>query len=280
VSDLASAWDPAPIVLVGAGLSLLVFVRALLRLRRRGRTDHAGWSRLALFLLALAVGTLPLVSPLDEIGDSELLSAHMLQHVLIADVAPALALVALRGPLLFFVVSPVLLRPLAHRHGLRRLLAFLLRPAVSLSIWMIVIASWHVPAAYDFALGHEAVHDLEHLTFILAGLLVWMQIVDPARRAHWQHSQRLGYMLLLVGASGALATVLAAARVPLYPAYAQPGRHLLGLSALHDQRLAGLTMLAEQVASLSVCWALLLRSRTRPTQTRLESALNTHPARM
>jgi hypothetical protein len=42
--------------------------------------------------------------PLDEAGDGYLLSAHMLQHVLIGDAAPALALVALRGPLLFFLL--------------------------------------------------------------------------------------------------------------------------------------------------------------------------------
>src|SRR5439155_3338015 len=147
---------------------------------------------LLLFLIAVALGTLPLVSPLDEVGDSYLLSGHMLQHVLIGDAAPALALVALRGPLLFFLIPAAVLAPLARLHTLRRLLAFLLHPVTSLAVWMLVIAGWHVPVAYDYALRNQTVHDLEHLSFIVAGLFVWMQIVDPARRRHLSLTQRLG----------------------------------------------------------------------------------------
>jgi cytochrome c oxidase assembly factor CtaG len=261
VTDLATAWNPEPMVLVGSWLLLVAFLRAFRRLRLRGRTDHAGWPRLFLFLLALLLGTLPLVSPLDEIGDSDLLSAHMLQHVLIGDAAPALALVALRGPLLFLLVSPALLRRLARRDRLRRIFAFLTCPRVSLGVWMLVIAGWHIPAAYDFALSHESVHHLEHASFVFAGVLVWMQIVDPARRRHLENAQRLGYMLVLVGAGTVLAAVLAYAP-PLYPAYVRPGPRLLGLSPSSDQQLAGLVMLAEQVVVFAICGAFLLAART------------------
>ena len=67
----------------------------------------------------LAVGVLPLVSPLDAAGDQYLLSAHMLQHVLIGDLAPLLLVLAVRGPLVFFLVPPSLLRPLARSRRLR-----------------------------------------------------------------------------------------------------------------------------------------------------------------
>jgi len=261
VDGLASAWDPAPVVLGGAGLTLLLFVRAFVRLRRRGRTDHAGWSRLLLFLLALALGALPLVSPLDEIGDSYLLSGHMLQHVLIGDAAPAVALVALRGPLLFFLLPRFVLRRL---HPLRRPLAFLLRPVVAVTIWMSVIAAWHVPAAYDGALPHQTVHDLEHLSFVAAGLLVWMQIVDPARRGRLSPSQRFAVMLALSGAGAVLAWVLILLPTQLYPAYAGDVR-LLGISPLRDQQLAGIVMLAEQLTSLGLCACFLAASRKRPS---------------
>src|SRR5437870_13355840 len=158
IFQLASAWEPAPAILVGAALMLLLFVQAFRRLRRRGRADHAGWSRLLLFALAVAIETLPLVSPLDAVGDSYLLSAHMLQHVLIGDAAPALALVALRGPLLFFLLPAPPLAALARLRPLRRLLAFLLQPVTSLVVWMLVIAGWHVPIAYDYALRNQTVH--------------------------------------------------------------------------------------------------------------------------
>src|SRR2546423_1295484 len=79
-------------------------------------------------------------------------------------------------------VQPPLLRGLARIGPLRALLSFLLRPRVSLGVWAAVIAAWHVPAAYDYTLVNQAVHDLEHATFVLAGFLVWSQLVDPARR--------------------------------------------------------------------------------------------------
>src|SRR5205085_5011911 len=110
-----------------------LFAQAFVRLRRRGRTDHAGFDRAILFALALAVGTLALLSPLDAVGERYLLSAHMLQHVSIGDAAPALALVELRGPLLFFLLPSAALGPLARLGPLRRALAWLLRPTVSLA---------------------------------------------------------------------------------------------------------------------------------------------------
>ena len=270
MDGLTSAWDPAPAVVVGAAVVLALFVQAFVRLRRRGRADHADWSRPLLFLSAVALGTLPLVSPLDEVGESYLLSGHMLQHVLIGDATPALALIALRGPLVVFLVPCSLLRPLSRLHWLRRLLALLLRPLVSLAIWMLVIASWHVPAAYDYTLRHQTVHDLEHLSFILAGLLVWMQIIDPARRHQLRLSQRLGYMLVLSAAGGVLAAVLSFWPMPLYPAYAGGGARLFGISPLRDQQLAGIVMVAEQLAALGACCYFLLRARVRIDPRRAE----------
>jgi cytochrome c oxidase assembly factor CtaG len=263
VRQPASAWDPAPIVLVGAVLTLLLFAKAFVRLRRRGRTDHAGWSRFLLFFAAVAIGTLALVSPLDEVGDSYLLSGHMLQHVLIGDAAPALAVVALRGPLLFFVLPCPVLRPLARFRWLRGALGFLLRPTVSFGAWVVVIAAWHVPAAYDYTLRHQAAHDLEHISFMLVGLLVWVQIVDPARRRRLRLSQRVGYMLALCGAGAVLAGVLVFSSTPLYPAYAGGGPRLLGLSPLRDQQLAGIVMASEQLLALGLCACFLLCARVR-----------------
>jgi cytochrome c oxidase assembly factor CtaG len=258
VTQLASAWDPAPLVLAGAGLMLMLFAHAFCRLRRRGRPDLASWSRLLLFVLAVVLGTLALVSPLDEIGDSYLLSGHMLQHVVIGDVAPALALVALRGPLLFFFLPGPVLRRLA---PLRHILGPLLRPRVSLAVWVAVVAGWHVPAAYDLALANGAVHDLEHASLAIVGVLVWMQIVDPARRGRLSSSQRMGYMLVLAAAGAVLAGVLAFSSNLLYPAYAGASPQLLGISPLRDQQLAGAVMFGAQLLSLCVCASLLLRDR-------------------
>src|SRR3954468_1167131 len=126
----ALAWQFQPGPAVAGLLALVLFGQGFVRLRRRA-PEHAGWSRPVLYLLAVACGTLPLLSPLDGYADDYLLSAHMLEHVLIGDVAPALALVAVRGPLVFFLLPQPLLRTFARIGPLRRFLGFLLRPVVS-----------------------------------------------------------------------------------------------------------------------------------------------------
>ena len=65
--------------------------------------------------------------------------------------------------------------------------------------------------------------------------------------------------------------MLGVAAGPLYPAYAHPDRRLLGLSPVHDQQLAGLVMLAEQVAAFSICTAFLLRARISPVRQSAQS---------
>ena len=184
-SKLGSAWETPPAVLAGAGLALVLFTQAWVRLRRRGRSDLAGFDRLALFVAAVALGTLALVSPLDPIGEEYLLSAHMLEHVLIGDAAVALAIVALRGPLIFFLLPGIVLRPLARFGPLRAFLALLLRPKVSFAVWAAVFAGWHYPPAYDYVLDHQIVHDLQHVTFVLAGVPAgsdWLSRCSPAAR--------------------------------------------------------------------------------------------------
>lgn len=262
-SELASAWEPSPAVLAAAGLALVLFGQAFVRLRRRGRPDHAPWTRVPLFLLGLALLTLPLVSPLDAVGDEYLLSGHMLQHVLIGDAAPALLLVAVRGPLVFFLLPGGLLRALARVDLVRTVLAFLLRPVVSFGAWALAFAAWHVPAAYDAALAHPAVHDLEHLSFVVAGVLAWTQLVDPARRRELGVRGRLAFAVALFAAGLALSDVLIFSFDPLYGPYAAQDERLVGLSPLLDQRLAGLAMMLEQTLTLGTFAAVVLRGGQR-----------------
>jgi putative membrane protein len=257
-SELGSAWGAPPGVLAGVGIALILFAQAFIRLRRRGRDDHAGWNRPALFVAGVAVATLALVSPLDAAGEEYLLSAHMLQHVLIGDLVPALLVVAVRGPLTFFMLPPWVLRPLARVAPLRSFLRYLLQPRVALAVWALVFASWHIPAAYDFTLENRLVHDLEHVTFVLAGLLVWSQLVDPARRRELTVGGRLTLAAVLFAAGQVLAYVLIFAFSPLYGPYAAQDERLFGLSPLMDQRLAGLVMMSEQVLTLGLCAVFLV----------------------
>jgi putative membrane protein len=252
-----------PLVLGGAALALLLYLRAWIRLRRRGRADRASLGRLALFSIGVAFATLALVSPIDPIGERYLLSVHMLQHVLLGDSAPALILLGLRGPLSLLIVPRPALRRIARLRWLRRTARTLLRPGVALGLWAIVYASWHVPAAYDYALGHQPVHDIEHVSFLFAGILVWVLLIEPF--PHPRHGLRMRILVAisLFALGTALADTLILTPHTLYHHYAVQPDRLWGLSSLADQRLAGAVMMLEQLTSVGICLALLVRSYRR-----------------
>jgi cytochrome c oxidase assembly factor CtaG len=246
---MTAGWDPAPFVLAGAAVAICLFARGFVRLRRRGRADCAGATRALLFASGIALVVLPLVSPLDGAADHRSLSAHMLQHVLIGDAGPALLLLAVRGPLLAFVVPVAAARFVGGRGRLHAFLGELGRPGIALGVWMLAIAGWHVPAAYDAALSQPLLHDLEHATFVIAGLLVWWQLVDPARRGRLSVAGRAALAGAVFLAGQVLCSVLLFAPAPFYIAYAHP--------TLGDQQGAALVMGGEQFLTLGTCVALL-----------------------
>jgi cytochrome c oxidase assembly factor CtaG len=269
VSRLSSAWEAAPLPIAGGLVALALFAQAFARLRRRGRTDHAGWGRAALYVGGVAVITLALVSPLDAVGDEYLLFAHMGQHLLIGDVGPALVLLAVRGPLTFFLLPPSVLRALAPIRPLRSFLGLLLRPKVAFCLWVATMAAWHVPVCYDYALAHPRVHDLEHLSFLVAGFLAWAQLIDPARRGALSvPSGRVLYAACLFAAGHVVVHPILFGGGALYKPYVRQDERLLGLSPLADQHWAGIVMTVDQVLTLgTLCLVLLwphMRKRPEP----------------
>jgi putative membrane protein len=266
-AHLSASWEAPAGVLIAAALAVVLFAQAFLRLRAR-RPAHAPWTRALLFGAGLALLVLPLVSPLDEAGDERLLSAHMLQHVLIGDAAVALLVVAVRGPLVFFLLPPAVLRPLASFRPLRAFLSLLLVPLVSLGLWGLAMIAWHVPRIYDYAAAHPLVHDLQHLSFVIVGLLAWTQLVDPARHGRLRRPQRIFFALGMLALAQPIVDALLFSSSPLYGRYAHPADPLFGISPLTDQRLAGVVMMTEQLLSLGICVALLLRPYLRERRAR------------
>jgi cytochrome c oxidase assembly factor CtaG len=258
----ATAWSPDPLALALAAISVGFFLHGWRRLHRR-RPDLAPWTRIPLFLAGVAIVLLGVVSPLDAIAEEQLQSAHMLQHVLIADLGIALTLVAVRGPLAFFFLPRDLLVPLARVRPLRRALSFLLRPKVAIPLWLGVLVIWHVPRFYEAALTNPLVHRLEHLSFVVVGLLDWTLIVDPARHGRLTVGERIGVVALVFWAGQLLAYVMVFATSPFYGAYADVDDRLLGISALTDQKLAGVVMMVEQALTLGVAFVLLLGEARR-----------------
>jgi cytochrome c oxidase assembly factor CtaG len=263
-------WSVDPVVLAGAVLALALYAHAFVRLRRRRRTGDASVAKALLFAGGVAAGTLAVVSPLDGLAEDTLLSAHMAQHLLIGDLAPLLIVLGLRGPISFFLLPPSVLRAVAHK--LRPLAAALLRPPVSFGVWAASLAVWHVPQLYDAALAHPALHALEHSTLFLGGLLLWTQIVDPARRGHLGPGRRAALAALALVSSAALSEALLAMG-PLYDHYAGAADRPFGLTWATDQSRAALLMMAEQLATLGTATALLLRSQLERIEAETARAL-------
>ncbi|HEY3462339.1 MAG TPA: cytochrome c oxidase assembly protein [Gaiellaceae bacterium] len=257
------------IPVIAAAAAALLFLQAVVRLRRRGRADLAGRDRIALFAGGLAVTVFALAGALDRLADEKLLSAHMGQHVLIGDLGPALMVTALRGPLLVFLLPAPILAPLARSARVRATLGTLLRPRVALSLWAANLAIWHVPFIYDAALRHQPLHDFEHVCWMVGGLLVWTLLVDPGSHRRLSVGGRVALAAALFAAGQVLTDVLVFSFTPLYPAY----QGAYGLSAVTDQQLAGIVMMVEQLLTLGTCVALLLRPRwSRKRAARLAAA--------
>jgi cytochrome c oxidase assembly factor CtaG len=257
-----AVWHVEPVVAISCLVALCLFAQGFVRLRRRGRTDHASWDRAVLFVLAVALVFLALDSPLDGAADDYLLSAHMLEHVVIGDLAIAIALFAIRGPLIFFLLPAAVLSRLGHSKPLRRFLHWLTGPWVAVPLWAITLWAWHVPKAYDFAATHDSVHQLEHLSFMVTGALVWNLLIDPARTRRLTVPGRIALavclFLLADPVMGALLDGGAS-----YPHYANQPDRLLGLSPQADQHLAAVVMLAEQLLTLGTCAIVLLSLQLR-----------------
>lgn len=263
LDSLFERWSLEPVPIVFAAIALALYLRAFTRLRGRGRRDLAERWRLGVFALALVLALVAVSSPLDAVGEGYLLSGHMLQHVLLADVAPALGVLALRGPMHLFLLPGMLLRGLAGQETLRALARFLLRPEVSVALWAVSLVVWHVPRFYDAALGSRGLHDLEHGSFVLGGTLVWVLLLDP-RRSH-SAARRLLFVVVIYAVGEALAYALMLGFSPYYPTYAAQDERLFGLTPLLDQKLAGVVMMVEQTMTLGLCalWLTLEHRKER-----------------
>jgi len=266
-SAIAGAWHlhlaPVAFVIVATA----VFAPAFARVRRRDPAQ-APWSRAGTFAGGLAVMVGPLVSPLNVAGERYLLSAHMLEHVFLADAGAALLVLSVRGAISRSLLPRPAPAPLA------AIAAFLLRPAVTLAVWAAVVAVWHIPAVYDRALTHPALHAGEHLSFVLAGVLAWTQLIDPTGSGRLGITGRLAFTVAMFFAGQLLSDALVFSFHAYYPAYADRPDRLLGISPLTDQRLAGIVMAAEQLLTLGTCFVVLLLQLRRGAGARQRAVTN------
>jgi cytochrome c oxidase assembly factor CtaG len=240
LSSILRSWSWQPLILIGLGAAALSYAYAFYYfwrhdwLGRLTRRDLIKRSQPWCFAAGLVTIFIALASPLDVLADM-LFMMHMLQHILLMMVAPPLLLLGLPTPLT---------RWLIHETRLKGLMAGLTFPLVAYALLNFNFLAWHIPALYEAALRNEFIHDLEHALFFYTALFYWWRIIDPTggwfSLWHWPPAKWV-YLLVAAPPSYVLGSVLWASSSVWYPFYSEAPR-LWGLSALADQRYAGMLM--------------------------------------
>lgn len=269
-----ASWNFDPLAILALVGASVVYARMYRRASSRSSVLGAGhWAPYASGIVVLAVA---LLSPLDAIGDKWLLSAHMLQHVLLSDVAPALIVLGLRSPVLPLGLAPSALRAVAPGGRSGRVLSRLTSPWVAIPLWATATWLWAIPAMFDFAAQHTVVHALEHATLFYTGLALWWLIVDPLPRARLRpNGERLALLGFTRLASAAICVPLTWMTSTQYSLYASAPRGF-GLSALADQQLAGASMCFIEFLVFGIAFAAVFISMLGRDESRV--ALAEHAA--
>lgn len=234
-------WQADPLVLVGAAIVAIGYLTLVVRARTT--TGRAPPTSALAFAAGLLTCVLAVESPLDAIGEERLISAHMVQHELLATVAPLLLVVGLDYRITAPVFGPVL-RPLVRHPGSRGVLRTVTDPRTALTLWSLAVGGWHVPVAYGAALRSDTVHILQHSSLLVGGVLLWLPVLRPLPSLHRLSVRaKLVYLGCAGVAGGAVAAALLWAPGLLYGDYADEPPLWLSSRQL-DQRLAGGLMMA------------------------------------
>jgi putative membrane protein len=247
VGRVLTDWTLDPLQLAPVLVAALAYGMRARTLRRRGSPTPT-W-RVVLFATGIALLLLAFASPVAAIGERELFSVHMLQHVVVGDLAPLCLLGGLSGPML---------RPLLALRPVERL-RVLANPAVALPLWALNLYVWHVPFLYEAAVEHSAVHALEHISFFAAGIVVWLPVLETLPAPEWFGTgPKLGYIAVVRLVETLLGNVFVWSGTVFYGVYDR-GDELWGISPLADQNLAGAVMMIEGslVTITALAWLFL-----------------------
>ena len=268
--SLLTSWTLEPLQLAPIVLIAVAYAVRGRTLARRGQ-PVPGW-RIALFSLGIALLVIAVASPIAEIGEKELFSFHMTQHLLIGDLAPLCILAGLTGPLL---------RPILALPGVMRL-RVLANPFVAFPVWATNLVLWHLPVLYEGAVEHGALHAFEHVAFFSAGIVLWLPILETLPAPEWFGTgAKLAYIVGVRLVATIVGNVFIWAGSPFYGVY--EGRDdYLGLSPGADQSLAGSLMMLEGsiVTIVALAWLFLrMAQEGEVRQELIESGVDERTAR-
>ncbi len=243
-ANLEAALQLGPLALLG-----LLYAR---RARTLAIDGHPvpGWRQACFY-----GGFVLIAAALTSLGGAsqELLYVHMIEHLLLGDIAALLIVLGLTGPLL----APIL------RIGFFDRLRALSHPAIAFPLWALDLYVWHLPALYQAALRHSSVHALEHVLFLGLGVNMWMCLFGPLPKPSWFGN--LGKLLYIVAVrltGTVLGNIFLWSGTVFYPFYLH-GDAVYHISPLADQNLAGAIMMVEEsILTLGLfCWLFLRTAR-------------------
>jgi cytochrome c oxidase assembly factor CtaG len=207
-------------------------------LKRANRLADEGrpvpiWRQLCFAAGIIVIGG-SVAGPIDDQAD-KLLWVHMIQHLLLADVASLLIVLGFTGPLL----QPLL----TFRAG--RPLRRLTHPVVAISLFTFNLYLWHIPFLYQAVLTNESLHVFEHLLFLSTGVLLWMPLFGPLPKPQWfGKGAHVIYTIGIWAPSMIMANVFMWSDVVFYPDYTATAE-AAGITAIADQSTSGAILMGE-----------------------------------
>jgi len=229
---LRNAWDWEPSVTIGCAALVVAYL-----LFARGRSAR----QTVFFLSGTALLLLDLVSPIDALGDSYLFSAHVAQHFVLALIVPPLWILGMPR-----AAVDVALR----YQSIRRAEGLLAWPWGAWLAGVGTMLLWHFPPLFNAALGSDEIHILQHVSFLVTGVIFWWRICGPLPERRLPALAAIVYLFSACTACSLLGAALTFSAPGAYPAYLHPEDPLgmlplirsWGLDPKSDQQLGGMLM--------------------------------------
>ncbi len=249
---LASSSASPLTVVLQLGPLLLMGVLYARRVRTLAPSGHPvpGWRQACFYAGMVTIG-----AALTSLGSAseDLLYVHMIEHLLLGDIASLLIVLGLTGPL----IAPIL------RIGFFDRLRVLSNPLIAFPLWAVDLYVWHLPVLYQAALRHSGIHALQHAMFLGFGINMWMCLFGPLPQPSWFGN--LGKLLYIVAVrltGTVLGNIFLWSGTVFYPFYLSGDAHY-HISPIADQNLAGaIMMIEESFLTLGLfCWLFLRAAR-------------------
>jgi putative membrane protein len=222
----------------------VLYLRGFAQLHRQMPSRYPT-QRLWFYLFGTAVLAVALLSPLDAFDD-QLLTVHMIQHLLLLLVAPPLLLLGAPWIVIMRAIPPMVAKrtigSILKRHPCKHFLGVVTNPVGAFLLFSVAMLGWHLPGLFELALRSNWWHAIEHASFILGGILFWYPVVRPWPAVErWSPWALVPYLLIADAENSILAAFMVFSGRLLYPSYASVPR-MYGFSAIDDQIVAGAIM--------------------------------------